>query len=79
MRLRVLIAKIWLFEPYGRLLTTRANMNAPINDSFDCSSRKPMRDTLFQSSSLPLSREEIWGRDEVRNNFIGTNNHDVRH
>ena len=56
MRRRVLIAKYWLFEPYGAcsLLVPR--------EVFDCSSRKPMR-RIPQSSSLPQSREELWGRD----------------
>ena len=44
MRRRVLIAKNWLYIwTLRRLLTPRANMNAPIRDDFHRSSRKPMR------------------------------------
>ena len=39
MHLRVLIAKNWLFEPLRRLLTARANMDAPIRDAFECSEK----------------------------------------
>ena len=49
--------KIGLFEPY-------ANMNAPIRDAFDCSSRKPMRRHFvsgFPRALLSLSQEKSSG------------------
>ena len=42
-------------------LTPRANMNAPIRDAFDCSSRKPMRRYFvsgFPRALLSLSQEK---------------------
>ena len=56
MHLRVLIAKNWLFERLRRLLTARANMDAPIRDAFECS-EKTLCFRVPQSSSLPQSRD----------------------
>ena len=54
---------------FADVLTPCTNMNAPIRDAFDCSSRKPMRRHVVsgfpRSSSLPPSREELWGRDWI--------------
>ena len=64
MRRRVLIAQNWVFEPYGNLLTPRANMNAPIRDAFECSSRKPRRRHFvsgFPGDLLSLSQEKSSG------------------
>ena len=61
MRRRVLIAKNWIFETY---CTPGANMNAPIRDAFDCSSRKPMRRHFasgFPRDLLSLSQEKSSG------------------
>ena len=61
MRLRVLMAKNWQFEPYGACSLLVANMNAPIRDAFDCSSRKPMRRHFvsgFPRALLSLSQEK---------------------
>ena len=63
MRRRVLIAKmvVWTLR---RMLTPRANMNAPIRDAFDCSSRKPMRRHFvsgFPRAPLSLSQEKSSG------------------
>ena len=65
MRRRVLIAKNWLNIGTLRcLLTPRTNMNAPIRDAFDCSSRKPMRRHFvsgFPKALLSLSQEKSSG------------------
>ena len=57
-----------------RLLTPLVNMNAPITDAFDCSSRKPMRRYFVfgvpQSSSLSQSSEELWGRDRLNTRIV---------
>ena len=47
-----------------RLLTPRANMNAPIRDAFDCSSRKPTRRHFvsgFPRAILSLGQEKSSG------------------
>ena len=47
-----------------RLRTPRANMNAPIRDAFDCSSRKPMRRHFisgFPKALLSLSQKKSSG------------------
>ena len=86
MRRRTLVANNWLFEPSRRLLTPRANVNAPIRDAFDCSSRKPMKRHIvsgFPRALLSLSQEKSSGveiegplllRLEQRNE-IATNYH----
>ena len=55
------ILAIWTLR---RLLTPRANMNAPIRDAFDCASRKPMRRHFvlgFPRATLSLSQEKSSG------------------
>ena len=53
-----------------RLLTPRANMNAPIRDAFDCSSRKPMR-TQFASGFPELfKRRALGSRSELTMNDV---------
>ena len=56
---------IWALR---RLLTLRANMNAPIRDFFDCSSRKPMRRHFvsgFPRALLSLSQKKSSGVEIV--------------
>ena len=63
MRRTVLIAK-----NLRRLLTPCSNMNAPMRDAFDCSSRKPMRRHFvsgFPTALLSLSQEESSGVEIV--------------
>ena len=61
MRRRVLITKSGYLNLTAPQLTTRANMNAPIRDAFDCSLRKPMRRHFvsgFPRVLFSLSQEE---------------------
>ena len=68
-RHRVLIAKKLAIGILRRPLTPRANMNAPIRDAVDCSSRKPMRRHFvsgFPRALLSLSQEESSGVEIVK-------------
>ena len=64
MRRRVQYSQKLAIWALRRLLTPRANMNAPIRDAFDCSSRKPMRRHFvsgFPRALLSLGQEKSSG------------------